>query len=227
MNTKIIKQIKKEISSLYIPYYEISINFIKNFAKEKNIILSEEEAEYIFKQFKNENNKILLNFDEEISTYKTTEPQVLDWTNKFKKAPTLQEVRAYVKKLVDEAVKFATLSSDWFIDVIGNREKRKHVINSSQRKNMSKSEIERHNKYIFGLEELVNNSIYLNSEYNRKPLKKPSIKKYHYFESRIKIAIKEYKIILHTEQYIGESEEKPQTVHLYDVLEVSKKTSGT
>jgi len=174
MNTKIIKQIKKEISSLYIPYYEISINFIKNFAKEKNIILSEEEAEYIFKQFKNENNKILLNFDEEISTYKTTEPQVLDWTNKFKKAPTLQEVRAYVKKLVDEAVKFATLSSDWFIDVIGNREKRKHVINSSQRKNMSKSEIERHNKYIFGLEELVNNSIYLNSEYNRKPLKKPT-----------------------------------------------------
>ena len=28
-------------------------------------------------------------------------------------------------------------------------------------------------------------------------------------------------------QYIGEQEEKPQTVHLSDVLETSKKTSGT
>jgi len=33
---------------------------------------------------------------------------------------------------------------------------------------------------------------------------------------------KEYKIILNTEQYIGESENKPQTVHLYDVLEEKK-----
>jgi len=227
MNTQNLELIQEEISALYIPYFEITTGFIKNFAEEKNIILTEKETEYIFKQFQKENTEILLNFNEEISSYKSDEPPILDWTNKFKTTPTLQEVRTYVKKLVDEAVKFATLSPDWFIDIVGNREKRKHIINSSQRKHMSKAEIERHNKYIFGLEELINYSKYLNSEFNRKPLSKPNIEKYHYFESLIKIGSKEYRIILHTEQYIGESEEKPQTVHLYDVLEVNKKTSRT
>ena len=51
MNTQNLEQLKKEISSLYIPYFEITTSFIKNFAKEKNIILTEEESEYIFKQF--------------------------------------------------------------------------------------------------------------------------------------------------------------------------------
>lgn len=222
MNTQNLEQIKKEISALYIPYFEITTSFIKNFAEEKNIILTEEEAEYIFKQFQKENTEILLNFNEEISSYKSDEPPILDWTNKFKTTPTLQEVRAYVKKLVDEATKFATLSPDWFIDVRGNRKKREHIINSSKRTIISKSTMHRHNKYIMGLEELINNSIYETSERNTKPDKKPDIAKYHYFISKVKIANKEYKIVLHTEQYIGESEEKPQTVHLYDVLEVKK-----
>ena len=227
MNTQILEQIKKEISSLYIPYFEITVDFIKNFAKEKNIILTEEETEYIFKQFQKENTEILLIFNEEISSYKYDEPPILDWTNKFKTTPTLQEVRAYVKKLVDEATKFATLSPDWFIDIVGNRKKREHIIKSSRRQYMNEEDVKRHNLYIKDLEELINNSIYETSERNTKPDKKPDIAKYHYFISKVKIANKEYKIVLHTEQYIGESEEKPQTVHLYDVLEVNKKTSGT
>jgi len=222
MNTQNLEQIKKEISVLYIPYFEITTSFIKNFAKEKNIILTEEESEYIFKQFQKENTEILLNFEEEISTYKTTEPQILDWTNKFQKAPTLQEVRAYVKKLVDEAVKFATLSPDWFIDIIGNRKKREHIVKSSKRKSMNKSDVKRHNKYIIGLEELINNSKYQSSQLNKKKNDKPEIIKYHYFITNLKIGINKYRIILNTEQYIGESEEKPQTVHLYDVFEIKE-----
>ena len=152
MNTQNLELIQKEISALYIPYFEITTGFIKNFAEEKNIILTEKETEYIFKQFQKENTEILLNFNEEISSYKSDEPPILDWTNKFKTTPTLQEVRTYVKKLVDEATKFATLSPDWFIDIIGNSEKRKHLVNSSRRKTMNKADIKRHNKYIMGLE---------------------------------------------------------------------------
>lgn len=226
MNTQILEQIKKEISSSYIPYYDININFIKIFAKERNVILTEEESEYIFKLFQKENIEILLNFSEETSIYKVNE-QVLDWTNKFKTPPTLQEVRKYVKKLVDEAIKFATLSPDWFIDVIGNRKKREHIIKSSRRQCMNEEDVKRHNLYIKDLEELINNSTYESSENNTKPDKKPDIAKYHYFISKVKIVNKEYKIVLHTEQYVGESGKKPQTVHLYDVLEVNKKTSGT
>ena len=227
MNTQILEQLKKGISLQYIPYYEITIDFIKNFAKEKNISLTKEDVEYILKQFQDENTEILLNFSEETSLYKADEPKVLDWANKFKKPPTLQEVRTYVKKLVDEAIKFATLSPDWFIDVVGNRKKREHIIKSSRRQYMNEDDVKRHNVYIKDLEELINNSMYETSERNTKPDKKPDIAKYHYFISKIKIVNKEYKIVLHTEQYIGEKEEKPQTVHLYDVLETSKKTSGT
>ncbi|MBQ3834285.1 MAG: hypothetical protein II816_02045 [Elusimicrobia bacterium] len=225
MNTVNIEKIKQEINKLYIPYWERTFDFVKNFAKEKNIILTEEEINYIVDSFKEEHEDLLFEFNEDVVLFK--EPPVLDWTDKFEKTPTLQEVRAYIKKLVDECTKFATLSPDWFIDVRGNREKRKHIVNSSKRRIMSRVEVQRHNKYIMSLDELVNNSLYLNSETNRKIDKKPDIEKYHYFESKVKIGLKEYKIILHTEQYIGEKENKPQTVHLYDVLEVNKKTSRT
>ncbi len=225
MNTVNLKLIKLEIDKSYVTYWERTFDFVKNFAKEKNIILTEEEINYIVDSFKEEHEDLLFEFNEDVVLFK--EPPVLDWTDKFEKTPTLQEVRAYVKKLVDECEKFETLSPDWFIDVIGNREKRKHIINSSKRRIMNKLEIQRHNKYVMGLAELIHNSIYLNSELNRKFNKKPNIEKYHYFESRIKILTTEYKIILHTEQYKGKSEIKPQTVHLYDVLEVNKKTSRT
>lgn len=152
----------------------------------------------------------------------TSGQKVLDWTDKFAKAPTKQEVKDYIKKLVEEGTIFATLSPDWKIDVKGNSEKRKHLLNSSKRATMSKSDIKRHNKYIMGLEELIGNSQYKNSAPNTKPEDKKNIEKYHYFISNIKIGKQEYKIILNAEQYKGESEIKPQTVHLYDVLEEKK-----
>lgn len=152
----------------------------------------------------------------------TSGQKTLDWTNKFATNPTKEEVKNYIKKLVEEGTAFATLSPDWKIDVKGNSEKRKHLLNSSKRATMSKSDIKRHNKYIMGLEELIGNSQYKNSAPNTKPEDKKNIEKYHYFISNIKIGKQEYKIILNAEQYKGESEIKPQTVHLYDVLEEKK-----
>ena len=40
----------------------------------------------------------------------------------------------------------------------------------------------------------------------------------------VKIGKEHYKVIFDTEQYVGESEEKPQTVHLYNIHEISKTT---
>ena len=241
MNMANIEKIEQEIELSFVPYWEITFDFIKIFAKEKNTILENEEVSQILKYFREINksiylelyktekqNKIekkneLLELQENISLYKNL--NILDWTNKFDKDPSPQEVRTYIKKLVEKGKVFETLCPDWFIDIKGNRKKRDHILKSSKREVMNKKEILRHNKYIAGLEELINNSLYLSSRINEKSLIKPDIEKYHYFRSCVKIGSTEYRVILHTEQYKGEREEKPQTVHLYDVLEVSKKTS--
>ena len=221
MNSTNIEKIKQEINKLYVPYWERTFDFIKNLAKEKNIILTEEEINYIVNSFKEEHEDLFFELNEDIVLFK--EPPVLDWTEKFEKTPTLQEVRAYIKKLVDECTKFATLSPDWFIDVRGNKKKRDHIVKSSRRECMNKEEINRHNEYILGLKELIKNSKYETFKKNTKPDKKPNIAKYHYFISRIKIGLREYKIVLHTEQYVGENENKPQIVHLYDIIEIKNK----
>ena len=71
------------------------------------------------------------------------------------------------------------------------------------------------------LSSLINNAKYTNTpKANTKLNKKPNIDTYHYFETNVKIGDKKYKIILNAEQYKGESTIKPQTVHLYDVLEI-------
>ena len=71
------------------------------------------------------------------------------------------------------------------------------------------------------IKDLINNSNYTNKpKDNDKPEEKPNIAVYHYFETNVKIGDKQYKIILNAEQYKDENTLKPQTVHLYDVLEV-------
>ena len=85
---------------------------------------------------------------------------------------------------------------------------------------MNKAKLSRHNKYIASIEYLIKNSVYTNNpQPNKKLQKKPNVDTYHYFETIVKIGEKQYKVILNTEQYKGESTIKPQTVHLYDVIE--------
>ena len=72
----------------------------------------------------------------------------------------------------------------------------------------------------WSVKDLIKNSNYTYSKDNEKPLDKPNIEMYHYFETFVKIGDKEYKVILNAEQYKGESTIKPQTVHLYDIFEV-------
>ncbi|MBQ8476592.1 hypothetical protein IJ531_05975 [bacterium] len=146
---------------------------------------------------------------------------IVDLTHEFSKTPSIQEVKEYVQKLIDNAVVFDTLNSDWKIDIRGGRRIRNHIAYSSKAKLLNKAQKSRHSKYIMSIKEIINNSIYTNNpKTNDKPDEKPNIDTYHYFETIVKIGDKQYKVILNTEQYKGENTEKPQTVHLYDVLEV-------
>ena len=147
---------------------------------------------------------------------------VIDLSNKFSKTPTLEDVKNYVNELVQKGAKFATLNPDWFVDTKVNSRAKKHILYSNEWGSMNRQERERHNQYVMGLEELLNNSEYIGEKENTKEDKKDNIKKYHYFKTITKIGQNNYEIIFDTEQYKGESEDKPQTVHLYNVHEIDK-----
>lgn len=163
----------------------------------------------------------IVDFSYGSSLYDKLIDNTVDLTNNFDKTPTIQEVKSHIKDLIDSGKVFDTLDDDWKIDVRGGNKNIKHIANSSQYEKMNKGQRNRHNKYVMSLEDLINNSKYTNNpKANTKLDKKPNIDTYHYFETNVKIGDKKYKVILNAEQYKGESTIKPQTVHLYDVLEI-------
>ena len=145
---------------------------------------------------------------------------VVDLTNNFSKTPTIQEVKDYIQSLIDSGEVFDTLNPEWKINIQGGRRIKNHIAYSSKADEMNPAQKRRHNKYVMSIKDLINNSNYTYTNDNSKPDEKPNIDKYHYFETIVKIGENQYKVILNTEQYKGESTIKPQTVHLYDVLEV-------
>lgn len=182
-----------------------------------------ERANIVFNSKTVENEKWCTKYDKDGNPYQfKIEDGVVDLTNKFTSSPSIQDVKKYIQDLVTNGAKFATLNPDWFIDTKVNSKAKGHIIYSNEWEKMSSSEKERHNKYLIELENLLNNSEYIGEKPNLKKDTKPKIEKYHYFKTRVKIRKNIYEIVFDTEQYIGESEEKPQTVHLYNVHEINK-----
>lgn len=126
---------------------------------------------------------------------------VVDLTNDFKKAPSIDEVKAYINEIVENGTKFATLSPNWFMDIKGGAKKKDHIIKSSNFKNMNKAERKRHDKYVMSLEKLLANAEYAGEKENTKKDKKPNVEKYHYFKTDVKIGNKVYQLIFDTEEY--------------------------
>ena len=126
---------------------------------------------------------------------------VVDLTNDFEKAPSIDEVKAYINEIVENGTKFATLSPNWFVDIKGGAKKKDHIIKSSNFKNMNKAERKRHDKYVMSLEKLLANAEYAGEKENTKKDKKPNVKKYHYFKTDVKIGNKIYQLIFDTEEY--------------------------
>lgn len=126
---------------------------------------------------------------------------VVDLTNDFEKAPSIDEVKAYINEIVENGTKFATLSPNWFVDIKGGAKKKDHIIKSSNFKNMNKAERKRHDKYVMSLEKLLANAEYAGEKENTKKDKKPNVEKYHYFKTDVKIGNKIYQLIFDTEEY--------------------------
>ncbi len=152
---------------------------------------------------------------------------IVDLTDTFDKTPSIKEVKEFVNKAFAEGNTYATLSNNWFIDVKGNRKRKQHIAYSDKWNDMSRNEKSRHNKYVMAFEKIINNATYSHERKNIKLELKPNVEKYHYFTSRVKIGNNVYDVVLDTEQFKGESENKPQTVHLYNIKEVSASNSKT
>lgn len=132
---------------------------------------------------------------------------VVDLTNDFEKAPSIDEVKAYINDIVENGTKFATLSPNWFVDIKKESSNKKQkritdkILNIGNFLDLNKQEKKRHNKYIMALEKLLANAEYVGESENKKKNKKPFVEKYHYFKTDVKIGDKTYQILFDTEEY--------------------------
>ncbi len=145
--------------------------------------------------------------------YQSASNNIVDLTNEFEKAPTIDEVKNYINEIVENGTKFATLSPNWFVDIRKENSNKKQkritdkILNKGNFLKLSKQEKKRHNKYIMSLEKLLANAEYAGEKENTKKDKKPNIEKYHYFKTDVKIGNKTYQLIFDTEEY----KNSPQT----------------
>lgn len=132
---------------------------------------------------------------------------VVDLTNDFEKAPSIDEVKAYINEIVENGTKFATLSPYWFVDIKkeSSNKKQKRItdklLNKGNFLKLNKPADNRHKKYVMSLEKLLANAEYAGEKENTKKDKKPNIEKYHYFKTDVKIGNKIYQLIFDTEEY--------------------------
>jgi hypothetical protein len=139
--------------------------------------------------------------------YQKSDKNIVDLTNEFDKTPTIEEVKQYINETIEKGTKFATLSSDWFVDIKKENSNRKQkritdkLLNTKNFKNLSKQEQKRQRKYIMSLEKMLSNAEYIGAKDNTKVDKKPNVEKYHYFRTNVKIGEKTYSIIFDTEEY--------------------------
>ena len=165
------------------------------------------------------NSSLSGTIDEHLNYYDNLEPapktyfqratnnNVVDLTNDFEKAPSIDEVKAYINEIVENGIKFATLSPNWFVDIKKESSNKKQkritnkILNKGNYKGLNKKETSRYNKYLASLEKLLANAEYAGEKENTKKDKKPNVEKYHYFKTDVKIGNKIYQLIFDTEEY--------------------------
>nr|DAN07825.1 MAG TPA: crystallin beta/gamma motif-containing protein [Caudoviricetes sp.] len=222
-NNRVLYDKKKELSKTLSASKTVTID------NSNNIITNTDNnfnPNNVFYQVNNKNNS-----------------NIVDLTDDFKKAPSIDEVKAYINDIVENGTKFATLSPNWFVDVKGGRRTTNKILNAGNYKKLNITQKNRHKKYIMSLEKLLANAEYVGEKENTKKDKKPNVEKYHYFKTNVKIGDKTFQILFDTEEYknqlplgyakrnlngakadtniINDNAENinPQTVHLYNITE--------
>ena len=170
---------------------------------------------------------------------------VVDWTDKFDKVPTFAEIEKHIKDIIASGEAFDTLSPEWKIDIKGGNRVVDKITNQGNFQKLKNPQKKRHNKYVAGIKELINNSQYSHSADNDKPKEKPNVEKYHYFDVNVKIGDKSYWVRLECEEnknvpsgIYGKRSQTPfgtnknvnqtnndvKTVHLYNIKEMRANT---
>jgi hypothetical protein len=144
---------------------------------------------------------------------------VLDLTGIFDKKAKPEEVKEYIMGLTEEGA-METKSPEFLIDVRNVPRVKKHLQYPTGYNQMSRTQRNRHNSLALKLKEIINNSKHTGYSKNTKIEQKPNVEGYHYFNVNTKVGENEtLPIILDAEQLVGESTQKPQTVHLYNFKE--------
>ena len=116
-------------------------------------------------------------------------------------------------------------SKKMLVDIVTKRRK-DHIKNSSQfiRLQKDKKARKRHNKEVLNIDTLIQNSVLIEIAPNTKPNKKgkKNVESYYYFYVPVRFGNSIYTVKLFAEQKEGEKEINPNTVHLYDVIEIKK-----
>ena len=102
--------------------------------------------------------------------------------------------------------------------------KKSHIINSSMYGKLAPNRIKDRNKQLFNIDDLIKNSILVETVDNIKKDKKPDVDKYLYFYTPIKDNDNIYLVKLFTEQ--GKNN-KDNIVNLYDVITIKKMATDT
>lgn len=156
--------------------------------------------------------------------------KVVDISDLVKENITKKEIRDFIRNAMNEANYGAveTSNPDWFIDFQGNKKERMEIEKSSRYKYLEKhpDEKNRRDNYVLAIKRIIPNAVYGIEAENTKKDKKENIEKYHYFYSKVKINKDVFLVKIDASQRVGEKEEKPQKVHLYDIIEKSREKAN-
>ena len=148
---------------------------------------------------------------------------IVDLTEAFDQAPTIEEVKQFIQNAIESGSKFQTLSPDFFLDMPTRKKAIGKLENRGNYKKLDKIGKKRHRKYIMALEKIAENAVQMRpfeGKKNTKQESKATVERYYYFKSKVRIGKQVYELYFDAEKNIGESENKPQTVHLYNIKEV-------
>ncbi|MDR3112740.1 MAG: hypothetical protein LBU09_00005, partial [Endomicrobium sp.] len=138
------------------------------------------------------------------------------------------KIEKKLKSLQDK--KLSTKTKDRIVELI--KKNISHIEYGNRTKYLAVNPLAnlRHKVNILNIDTLVNNSVLIETQTNTKKQDKPNVDFYHYFFTPVRFGNKVYTVKLVGEQYKGETGINPDSIKLYDVIEVkaetNKKTAG-